>query len=163
MINSCGLHIVQCQLMKLLPDQFNKRTDFWIISTTWLRLFSNLILRSFNIFNKRVFGFVGIKSIVFFFLATVLITAMSNFQFWVGIKLLEMLHISTFFHFFNVLLNKSNCFRTVELHVVQLIVILFHLTTLTDLILYYFNLLYYWSNWTEYSFCIYYHYLLDPK
>ena len=162
MINSCGLHIVQCQLMKLLPDQFSKRTDFRIISTTWLCLFPNLILRSFNIFNKRVFGFVGIKSIVFFFLATVLITAMSNFQFWVGIKLLKMLHISTFFHFFNVLLNKSNCFRTVELHVVQLIVILFHLTTLTDLILYYFNLLHYQIGQKNF-FCIYYHHLLDAK
>ena len=34
-----------------------------------------------------------------------------------------MLYISTFFTFFNVLLNKSNCFRTVELHVVQFIVL----------------------------------------
>ena len=41
-----------------------------------------------------------------------------------------MLHVSIFFffffHIFNVLLNKSNCFRTVELHVVQVIVILFN-------------------------------------
>ena len=62
------------------------------------------------------------------------------------------MHITTFFTFFNVLLNKSNCFRTVELHVVEVIVMLFYLTALTDLILYYFNLLYYWSNWTEYFF-----------
>ena len=54
-----------------------------------------------------------------------------------------MMHITTFFTFFNVLLNKSNCFRTVELHVVEVIVMLFYLTALTDLILYYFNLLYY--------------------
>ena len=39
-----------------------------------------------------------------------------------------------------------------ELHVVQLIVRLFHLTALTDLILCYSSLLYYWSSWTEYSF-----------
>ena len=58
------------------------------------------------------------------------------------------MYISTFFLF----LNKWNCFRTVELHFVQLIVILLHLTTLTGLILYYFNFLYYWSNWTEYFF-----------
>ena len=31
-------------------------------------------------------------------------------------------------------------------------VILFHLTALTDLILYYFNFLCYWSNWTKYIF-----------
>ena len=54
-----------------------------------------------------------------------------------------MLHISIFFTFFNALRHKSNCFRTVELHVVQLIVILFHLTAFTDLISHYFNLLYY--------------------
>ena len=53
-----------------------------------------------------------------------------------------MLHISTFFTF-NVLLNKSNHFRTLELHAVQLIVTLFHFTALTDWIFYYFNLLYY--------------------
>ena len=50
----------------------------------------------------------------------------------------------------NVLLNKSNCFKNVEVRVVWLIVTLFHLTALTNL-MYYFNLLYYWSNWTEHS------------
>ena len=53
-----------------------------------------------------------------------------------------MLNISTFLTF-NVLLDKSNHFRTVELHAVQLTVTLFHLTALTDWILHYFNLLYY--------------------
>ena len=36
-----------------------------------------------------------------------------------------MLHITVIFTYCNVLLNKSNCFRTVELHVVQLVVMLF--------------------------------------
>ena len=52
------------------------------------------------------------------------------------VVLLDILHISTFFIFFKVLLNKSDCFRTVELHIVQLIAILFDLT---KLILYYFS------------------------
>ena len=60
--------------------------------------------------------------------------------------------ISTFFTFANVLLNKSKYFRTVKLHVVQLIAVLSHLTALADLIFYYFNLLYYRSNWAEYFF-----------
>ena len=94
---------------------------------------------SFDIFDKRVLLFVGIiRSNVFFFLATILIMAVFSFQFWVRIKIFHM-------H------NKSNCFRTVELHVVQLNCNI-HLIALTDLILYYFNLLYYWSSWTEYSF-----------
>ena len=64
----------------LLLNQFNKRTDFWIISITWLCLFPNLILCSFDIFHKKVFGLAGIKSIVFFFLAIMLVMAISNFQ-----------------------------------------------------------------------------------
>ena len=61
------------------------------------------------------------------------------------------------------MLSKSNCFRTVELNVFQLIVTLFHLIALTELILYYFNLLYYWSNWTENFFCIYYRICSTPS
>ena len=123
-----------------------------IFELSW---FPNLC--SFGSFDKRDFGFVGIKFIVFFFLATILIMVMFNFQFWVRIKIgswhyLKCCTSLLFFTFLNVLLNKSNCFRTVELHVVQLIVILFHLTALTDLILYYFSLLHYWSSWTKYSF-----------
>ena len=38
------------------------------------------ILCSFDIFDKRVFGFAGIKLIVFFFLATILIMTMFTFQ-----------------------------------------------------------------------------------
>ena len=41
-----------------------------------------------------------------------------------------------FFPHFNKL-NKSNCFRNVEFHAVQLIVILFYLTVLTDKALHY--------------------------
>ena len=48
-----------------------------------------------------------------------------------------MLLISTFFTFFNMFLNISNRFTAVELHVVQLVIILFHLNALMDLILYY--------------------------
>ena len=70
--------------------------------------------------------------------------------------LLNMLYISTFS---NVILNKSNCFRTVELHIVQLIVILSHLDELTDLIFCFFNLFYYWSSWTEYFFVVIYIYI----
>ena len=44
-----------------------------------------------------------------------------------------------FLKFLNVLLNKSNRPGTVELHVVQLIVIHFRLTAFTDLIFHYFN------------------------
>ena len=74
---------------------------------------------------------------------------MFNFQFWVRLKIDSWYYLTwctsiLFFTFFNLLLNKSNCFRTVELHAIQLIIILFHLTDLTDLTLYYFNLLYYW-------------------
>ena len=126
----------KCQLMLLLTNQFNKRTDFWIISITWLWLFPKLNLCSFDIFDKKAFCFSGFKSIVFFFLATVLIITMFNFQFWVRIKIGSWYYL-TYCSFFNVLLNKWNCFRTVELHVFQLIVTLFHLTALTDLILYY--------------------------
>ena len=39
-----------------VPNQFNKRTDLWIISVTWLH---------YMIFDKTVLGFLGIKSIVF--------------------------------------------------------------------------------------------------
>ena len=39
----------------------------------------NLILCSFDIFDKTVFDFVGIQSIFFFFLATILIMATFNF------------------------------------------------------------------------------------
>ena len=77
----------KCQLIMLLPNHFNEKTDFWIISIKWLWLFPNLILCSFDIFDKRVFDFAGIKSIVFFFSVTILIMTMSNFQFLVGIKL----------------------------------------------------------------------------
>ena len=42
-----------------------------------------------------------------------------------------------FFPHFNKLLNKSNCFRNVEFHAVQLIIILFYLTVLTDKALHY--------------------------
>ena len=48
-----------------------------------------------------------------------------------------MRHIFTFFTFLNIFLNSSNCFTAVELHVVQLVIVLFHLTALMDLILYY--------------------------
>ena len=44
--------------MMLLQNQFNKRTDFLIISITLLLLFPNQILCSFNDFDKRVYGFV---------------------------------------------------------------------------------------------------------
>ena len=142
----------KCQLMMLLPNQFNKRPDFWIISITWLWLFPNLILCSFDIFDKRVFSFVVIKSIVFFFLATILIMAMFNFQFWFRIKIGDWYYLTCC----TSLLNSHFlvcCFKTVELHVVQLIVKLF--TALTDLILQYFNLLYHWSHWTKYIFFSY--------
>ena len=43
----------KCQLMLLLPNQFNKRTDFWIISITWLLLFPNLIPNSKESFHSR--------------------------------------------------------------------------------------------------------------
>ena len=147
----------KCQLMMLLQNQFNKRTDFWIISITWLWLYSNLILYSFNNFDKRVFGLVGIKSLAFFFLTTILVMEIFNFQFSFRIKIGSWYYLTyctslLFLTFFNVLLNKSNGFRTMELRVVQLIVILFYLTGLTDLILYYLNLLYYWSIWAEYIF-----------
>ena len=150
----------------VLPNQFNKRTDFWIIIITWLWLFSNLILSFFDIFEKTLFGFAGIKSIDLFFLAVILIMTMFNVQFWVNRKIGSWYYLTCctplLFHFFNVLLNKSSCFRTVKLHVVLLIVILFHLTTLTDLILYYLNLLYYYQIGQNVFFCIYYHHLLDP-
>ena len=146
-----------CQLMMLLPNQFNKRTDFWIISITWLWLFPNRIPCSFHIFDKRVFGFVGIRSI-FFFLSTILVMVMLEFQ----IKIVTWYYLtcctSTFLTF-----SCGACLTNqVELHVVQLIVILFYLTALTDLILYYFyciinqigqNILFY----------IHYHHFLDPK
>ena len=132
------------QLMMLLPDLFNKRTYFWVISIAWLCPTPNLILEvTCFLICKRVFGSVGIKWIVFFFLATIFIMATFSFQFWVRKEVGSWYYLtcctSLFFRFFNVLLNKWNCFRPVELHVVQLIVILFHLTALTDLILYYFK------------------------
>ena len=81
-----------------------------------------------------------------------------NFQFQVRIKVGSWYYFtcctSLFFHFLICCLANQKCFRTVELHVVQLVVILFHLTALTDLILYYFNFLYYWSNWTKYFFFV---------
>ena len=45
------------------------------------------------------------------------------------------------FHIFNVLLDKSICLRTVKLYVVQLIVMLLHLTTITELILHFFKVI----------------------
>ena len=102
---------------------------------------------------------VTIIDCFFFFLAIILIIAMFNFQLWVRINVGTSLPFSHF----NVLPNKSNCFGTVEPHFVQITVSLFHLTSLTDLMLYYFNLLYYWSNLTEYFLWIFYHYLLGPK
>ena len=65
-----------------------------------------------------------------------------------------MLHTSTFSTVFDGLHNKSKWLRNMELHVAQLIVILFHSIPLTDLILHYFNLLY---------FLIKLSYLLDPS
>ena len=46
---------------------------------------------------------------------------------------------SIFFTLFLVLLGKSNCHRTLEPHVAQLFVIVFHMTALADLILHYFK------------------------
>ena len=54
-----------------------------------------------------------------------------------------MLHISNFFaHFLMCCLINQTALRTLELYVVQLIVVLSYLAALTDLILYYFKLLY---------------------
>ena len=99
--------------------------------------------------------------------------AMLNFQFWVRIKIGSWYYLTCcasllFSHFLMCCLTNQaalellflyielhaffNFRNFVKLHVVQLIVILFHFFSLTDLILYYFNLLYYWSNWTEFSF-----------
>ena len=53
-----------------------------------------------------------------------------------------MLHISNFFaHFLMCCLINQTALRTLELYVVQLIVVLFYLAALTDLILYYFKLI----------------------
>ena len=71
-----------------------------------------------------------------------------------------MLHISTFFTSFDVLLKKLNSFRTVELHVAQLNVVPFHLTALTDLILHCFSLLY---QIGQNIFYIYYNHFLNLK
>ena len=92
MINSYDYDYVpyngsKCQLTILLPNQFNKRTIFWIVSITGLWLSPTLIICSIDIFDKRAFCFVGIESIGFFFLASILIMAMFNFQFWVRIKI----------------------------------------------------------------------------
>ena len=77
----------------------------------------------------RVFGFVSIKSIVFFFLATTVIMKMFNFQFWVKIKIDSWYYLkcctSLLFSHFLMYCFKSSCFRTVELHANQLIVIVF--------------------------------------
>ena len=164
--------------MLLLSNQFNKKTDFLIISITWLWLFLNLILCSFDLFEKGTFDFISIKSIVFFFLATILAMAMFNFQFWIRIKIgswyfltcctsllfshyLMLLNKSNCF-FFNVL-NKSNCFKTVKLHVFQLTVIFFsfdcHLRF--NIVLFQFIILL--IKLDRKFFCIYYHHLLDPK
>ena len=86
----------KCQLMLLHPNQFDKRNDFWIINISWLWLFPNLIPCSFDIFDKSVFAFIGINSIVFFFLATILIMAMFNFQFWVKIKISSWHYLTCF-------------------------------------------------------------------
>ena len=126
-----------------------QRTDFWIISITWLWFFTNLCF--FLIFLTTEF-FALLKIDCFFFLAIILIMIMFNFQFWGRINIGSWYYLTCCtFLLFNVLLNKSNCFGTVELHV-QFTVTLFNLTAVTDLILYCFNLLYCWSNWTEYYF-----------
>ena len=77
----------KCQLMMMLPNQFNNRTDFWIISISWLWLFPNLIPCSFDIFDKKAFIFVGIKLIVFF---------LFNFQYWVRIKIGSWYYLTCF-------------------------------------------------------------------
>ena len=41
----------------------------------------------FDIFEKTLFGFAGIKSIDLFFLAVILIMTMFNVQFWVNRKI----------------------------------------------------------------------------
>ena len=113
-INSCDYipcNGIKCQMMLLLPNQFNKRTDFWFILIAWLWLFPNLILQAFDIFNKRIICFVGIYLIYFFFLATILIITMFN---WVRIKIgswYNMLHISTFLHFLMRYLTDQNTFE----------------------------------------------------
>ena len=124
--------------------QFNKRTDFWMISFAWSFPFLNLILEVnyfltcnsekliFYVlfkysFGKKAFGFVCIISIDFFFLATTLVITTFDSRFWWAqdkIRWLVLFDSIFFSNFFIVLLNKSNCFRTLELDVFQLFVIL---------------------------------------
>ena len=106
------------------------------------KLFLNLVLCYFESF------WLCMHKTYCFFLFSSNFVSTFNFQSSVGIKIGTWYFLTCctslfFFTFFNELLHKSICFRTVELHVVQLIVILFHLTALTDLILHYFNLFYY--------------------
>ena len=81
----------------------------------------------FRYFGQGVFGFVGIKPNVFFFLATILIMAMFNFQFWVRIKIGSWYYLTCctsllFSHFLMCCLTNKTA---LELHIVQLIVVLF--------------------------------------
>ena len=78
----------------------------------WIIVISKLILCFLDLFDKSVFDFAGLESIVFFFLATILIMLMFNFQFWVRIKLGSWYYLRCctslpFSIFFNVFLSKS--------------------------------------------------------
>ena len=109
------------------PNQLKKRTDFWFISITWLLLFANLILCSFDILGKEFLALQALNRMFFFFLATILIMAMFNFQFWVRIKIGSWYYLTCctsllFSHFLMCCLTNKTA---LELHIVQLIVILF--------------------------------------
>ena len=114
----------------------------------------------------------------FLFLVTILIIAMFNFQFWVRMRIGSWYYLTCcisllFSHFWMYCLTNHAAlgllFLYIELHAasrsnfiisvifvklpaIQLVVILFHLTAFTDLILYDLNTLHYWSKWTGYSF-----------
>ena len=120
-----------CPSLCLLPSLILKVTCFLTCNFEKLILYVLLI-------DKRAFRFA----------VTILVMTMFDFQFWwsqdknMYLVLFIIVHISNFiFTFFNVLLDKSNCFRTMELHVVQLIVILFHLIVLKrfDIVLFQIN------------------------
>ena len=118
----------------------------------------------FYIFDKRAFG---IKLSSSLFLDSILVMTMFNFQLWWSHNKNSWYYLTyctsqIFFTFSNVLLNKSNCFRTVELQSCFSVNLPFQIWYCIIS-----NILYYWLIWTEWYdlqdhhiFCMYQDHLI---
>ena len=103
-------------------------------------------------FWQESFGFLGIKSIVFFLFSLYFSWLL---KFWVRIKISSRYYLTCctslpFSHFLMCYLTNQAALENVELHVVQLTEIF--LTWVLSQALYCIISIYYWSNWTKFFF-----------